>query len=169
MFRYTLLCLMHIYPVEFRKHKKTVHCYSWLVHSYELQQKGTWNIYIYIPSWEQHAVHLQLANIMKTNIFPFWRGNGKTTGGEPTNRWSFSVLLIFHPYSLGCQTDKRKQQDKKLSTSHAHYLLSPVSELKTLSQQHRNNLVLQSFQLTIIPKLFKRWGFWQPLWAEQFL
>lgn len=190
MSRCTLLCLMHVYLVEFIKHKKLetwqgkcwgqnlreeieegtyVHCNSWLVHSHELQQKGTWIIYVYTPNREQLAMHFQLPNILKTNIFPFWKGSGKTTGREPTNRWSFSVLLSFHPYSLGCQTDKRTAASQKLLASHAHYLLSLASELKTLLQLHRNNLVLQSLQLTIIPKLFKRWGFWQPLWAEQFL
>lgn len=70
---------------------------------------------------------------------------------ENLQTWSLSVLLSFHPYSLGCQTDKRTTATQKLSTTHAHYLLSPVSEMKTLSQLHKNNLVLQSLHLTLIP------------------
>lgn len=173
MFRYALLCLTHIYLVEFIKHKKLetwqgkcwgqnpreeieegtyVHCNSWLVHSHKLQQKATWIIYVYTPNRQQLALHFQLANILKNQHFSFSKRKRKDNRRRTYKQIIIFSLAKFSPYSLGCQTDKRTTASQKWSTSHAHYLLSPVSELKTPSQLHRNNLVLQSVQLT---KLFK--------------
>lgn len=82
--------------------------------------------------------------------FSFWKGSGKTTGEEHTNRWWFSALL-----NSSVLSDRTATTSQKWSTSCVRHSLSSVSELKPLSQLHRNNLALQSLQLTIILELFK--------------